>query len=77
MKISIDVDCTPEEARSFLGLPDLSSVHAVYLDKMKQAIEQSVTPETVVRDWAPFGEAGLSLWRQFATQMGEAAAGRK
>jgi len=73
MKISIDVDCTPEEARSFLGLPDLSSVHAVYLDKMKQAIEQGVTPEALVRDWSPFGEAGLALWRQFTAQMGEAA----
>jgi hypothetical protein len=26
MKISVDVDCTPEEARRFLGLPDLTPV---------------------------------------------------
>ena len=25
MKVSVDVDCTPEEARRFLGLPDLSA----------------------------------------------------
>ena len=23
MKITVDVDCTPEEARAFLGLPDV------------------------------------------------------
>ena len=29
MKVTVDVDCTPEEARRFLGLPDLTPVHAV------------------------------------------------
>lgn len=76
MKISIDVDCTPEEARSFMGLPDLSSVHAVYVEKMKRGIEESMTPETLLQNWAPMGEAGLALWRQLVEQMG-GAAGRK
>ena len=25
MKITIDVDCSPEEARAFLGLPDVAA----------------------------------------------------
>jgi len=32
MKVTVDVDCTPEEARRFLGLPDLTPVHDLYLD---------------------------------------------
>ena len=36
MKVKIDIDCTPEEARRFLGLPDLTPVHDLYLDKMKE-----------------------------------------
>jgi len=36
MKVIVDVDCTPEEARRFLGLPDLTPVHDLYLDKMKR-----------------------------------------
>ena len=47
MKVTVDVDCTPEEARRFLGLPDLTPVHDLYLDKMKETMEQGITPDTV------------------------------
>ena len=40
MKVSVDVDCTPEEARRFLGLPDLSAVHEAYVEKMKSAVDR-------------------------------------
>ena len=32
MKVTVDVDCTPEEARRFLGLPDLTPVHQAYVE---------------------------------------------
>lgn len=73
MKISVDVDCTPEEARRFLGLPDLSSVHEIYLDKMKRAMEEGITPDAVtsmMQSWAPMGEAGMTMWRQMFEQFG-------
>ncbi|USI74298.1 DUF6489 family protein [Sphingomonas morindae] len=73
MKISVDVDCTPEEARRFMGLPDMSSVHEAYLSRMRQAIEQGLTPDTVqamMQAWAPMGEAGLNLWRGLFEQIG-------
>ena len=31
MKVTVDVDCTPEEARRFLGLPDLRPAHAAFV----------------------------------------------
>ena len=37
MKIHVDVDCTPEEARRFLGLPDLAPVHQAYIERMTKA----------------------------------------
>ena len=73
MKISVDVDCTPEEARRVMGLPDFSSVHEVYLEKMRRAIDDGVTPDAIegmLRSWAPMGEAGMSMWRQLFDQMG-------
>ena len=73
MKITVDVDCTPEEARRFMGLPDLSSVHEAYLSRMRTAIEQGVTPDmlqAMVQGWAPMGEAGLNLWRQMFDKIG-------
>jgi hypothetical protein len=43
---------------------------------MKRGIEESMTPETLLQNWAPMGEAGLALWRQLVEQMG-GTAGRK
>ena len=45
MKVKVDVDCTPEEARRFLGLPDLSPVHEAYVEKMRAAVQEGTGPE--------------------------------
>ena len=31
MKINVEVDCTPEEARRAMGLPDFTPVHDHYI----------------------------------------------
>lgn len=75
MKFTVDVDCTPEEARRFLGLPDLTSVHEAYLDKMKAFVTEGATPEMfgdVMKAWGPMNEAGMNMWRQMLGQMGGA-----
>jgi hypothetical protein len=77
MKITVDVDCTPEEARRFMGLPDLSSLHEIYLDKMKRTIDEGVTPDMIgqlMQNWSPMGEASMSMWRQLFEQMAGGAA---
>lgn len=72
MKISVDVDCTPEEARRFLGMPDLTPVHEAYVEKMKAAIGDGPGPEAfadMMKAWGPMSEAGIGLWRQMLDQM--------
>jgi hypothetical protein len=72
MKVTVDVDCTPEEARRFLGLPDLTPVHAAYVDKMTKVVSEGVTPEAfsdLARSWGPMSEAGMNIWRQMFEQM--------
>ena len=72
MNISITVDCSPEEARRFMGLPDLSPVHDVYLDKIKDAMANGISSETVeslMKNWNPMGEANMTFWRQMFDQM--------
>ena len=67
MKINVEVDCTPEEARRFMGLPDLTPVHDRYLQLMMETVENGPRPEMVeqmMRGWAPMGEAGMSFWRK-------------
>jgi len=72
MKVTVDVDCTPEEARRFMGLPDVSPVHEVYVEKMKKAVAEGITPESMtdmMKSWAPMGEAGMAMWKTMFDQM--------
>jgi hypothetical protein len=72
MKVKVDVDCTPEEARRFLGLPDLSPLHEAYIEKMKAAMQEGVGPEAyseMTKAWGPMSEAGMGMWRQMLEQM--------
>lgn len=68
MKVNVELDCTPEEARRLAGLPDLTPLHDIYLAKMREAIESGgIRPEmfdAMAKSWAPMGEAGLNFWRQ-------------
>ncbi|RYD58866.1 MAG: hypothetical protein EOP60_02710 [Sphingomonadales bacterium] len=66
MKINVEVDCSPEEARRFMGLPDLTPVHDAYVKLMLEAVEQQTNPEAfqqMMQSWSPMGEAGMSFWR--------------
>lgn len=72
MKVTVDVDCTPEEARRFMGLPDLTPVHEAYVEKLQRTVTEGITPEAVaemMKAWAPMGEAGLSMWSKMFEQM--------
>ena len=72
MKVTVNVDCTPEEARRFLGLPDLTSVHEAYVAKMQKAVSDGAGPEMfgeMMKAWGPMSEAGMGMWRQMLEQM--------
>ena len=42
MKITLDVDCTPEEARTFLGLPDLTGVNATIASELERRTKDNL-----------------------------------
>ena len=72
MKVTVDVDCTPEEARRFMGLPDLTPVHQAYVDRMRKAVTDAFTPDGVtelMKSWGPMSDAGMAMWRQMFDQM--------
>ena len=73
MKIHVDVDCTPEEARRFLGLPDLAPVHQAYVERMAKAASEGLTAESaaeMMKSWGPMSEAGMTMWRSMLEGMG-------
>ncbi|MGO8866321.1 MAG: DUF6489 family protein [Alphaproteobacteria bacterium] len=64
MKITIDIDCTPQEARSFLGLPDLEPLQTALLGDVEarmRAALASMDPDALMKLWFPGGMQG---WEQ-------------
>lgn len=73
MKVTINVDCTPEEARTFMGLPDVKAAQqAVVEEWQRQALEAMTTmdPQTLFKAWMPGAMGG----QMGAGQMGGADA---
>lgn len=67
MKINVEVDCTPEEARRVMGLPDFTPVHEKYIEMLTNSMDGVVSPdvlENVMRSWAPVNDAGMNFWRK-------------
>ena len=78
MKITINVDCTPEEARAFMGLPDVRPMHEAMMGQMTQRMEQAMKamdPETLLRQW--FGGTGLTEMQKFWTGLGNSGGDKK
>lgn len=66
MKITFDIDCTPQEARTLMGLPDLEPLHELYLERMRGFITEGLTPadfERLARNWLPGMADGFEKWR--------------
>ena len=78
MKVKIEIDCTPQEARSFFGLPDLESVHSAMTETLKERMAAAAAlmePEALMRAWMP-GGAGFDQMREvFFSAMGQGATG--
>ena len=56
MKINVEIDCTPEEARQFFGLPDLRPIQEAVLGAMQQQMLDAVaraSPDALLRSWVP------------------------
>ncbi|MCB5425372.1 hypothetical protein H0274_08895 [Altererythrobacter sp. CC-YST694] len=68
MKVHVEIDCTPEEARRFMGLPDVEKANQVYMDAIAKAM-QGVTNVDQLQEYAknlaPMGQLGLKLFQNF------------
>ena len=67
MKITIDIDCTPEEARAFLGLPDVGPVQQAFVEALRERMTEALAaldPEAIIKAWMPQGAAGWDQWRK-------------
>ena len=74
MKITMNIDCSPEEARAFLGLPDAEPIQRSMMEHMQTRIEKAAAamdPERFLKMMFPFqSEGGLAdmpraFWERF------------
>jgi hypothetical protein len=57
MKVNVEIDCTPLEARQFFGLPDVSPMQTAVMEKMQQQVMANidkVSPESLIQSWFTF-----------------------
>lgn len=79
MKITVDIDCTAQEARAFLGLPDVAPMQEAMMEEIQQRMRkalQASEPETLLKTWLPASLQGWEeLQKNFWNQMAAAATG--
>lgn len=74
MKINFDIECTPEEARKFLGLPDVIPMQEKLMAEIEAKIQDNIRnldAETMVKTWMPAAMQGWGdMQKMFWAQMG-------
>ncbi len=79
MKVSIDIDCTPEEARQFLGLPDVAPMQKSLMDTLEKRLSDAINAtdtKQLMETWLPLSK-GLEQWQTIWTQMMATATGMR
>jgi hypothetical protein len=73
MKITMDVECTPEEARAFLGLPDVKPMQEQLMREVQDHMTANIRamePEAMLRNWLPATLKGFEQMQEiFMSQM--------
>ena len=58
MKVTINIDCTPQEARAYMGLPDFTPINEAMVEEMKAQMTANMAklqPEEMFRSWMALG----------------------
>ena len=74
MKINVEIDWTPEEARKFLGLPDVAAMQESLMKQVESQIATSLKgmdADAMMKAWLPAGMEGVeqmqkAFWAQIA-----------
>ena len=78
MKIKIDVDCSPAEARQLFGLPDLQPMQDRLLQELEQRFREAashMSPDAMLQTWFAAWPGAIEQMRATMEKL-KAAAGR-
>jgi hypothetical protein len=54
MKITVEIDCTPAEARQFFGLPNVEPMQAAMMTKLEKRMSEEMdrfSPDALMKTW--------------------------
>lgn len=81
MKVRIEIDCSAEEARAFLGMPDLRAAHEAMARGVEERIGEAMKAfdaEAMAKAWMPGGLEGFEAMRKaFGDAFGKGTGGRR
>jgi hypothetical protein len=66
MKVNVEADCTPEEARRLPGLLDVTAVNEAYVERLTKAMQGVGSIEQLqemAKQVAPMGQLGLKMFQ--------------
>lgn len=78
MKIHMDVDLTPDEARTLFGLPDVKPMQKALMADMEARMKKALTamePDAMLKMWLPASLQSLEQWQKFIWSRMTSAAG--
>jgi hypothetical protein len=78
MKVTVNIECTPVEARQFFGLPDLQPMQTAVLAAVERrmlAEAEKFSPEGFMRAWFGDGLQGADWFRDALGGFFKSAAG--
>jgi len=67
MKITVDIDCTPAEARQFMGLPDFEPMQKRALEDIERRMKDSLdrySPESLLTAWMQPGSMNTDWFQE-------------
>ena len=73
MKINVEIDCSPEEARQFLGLPDVKPMQDRLMAELQERMAanlKAMEPAEMLRTWLPANLKGFEQMFDAFTRMG-------
>lgn len=78
MKVNIEMDLTPDEARRFLGLPDIAPMQQKVIAAMERRLVEAISStdtQKLMEQWLPMGMKGMEQWGAMWSQVAQTAAG--
>jgi len=80
MKVTVTVDCTPLEAREFLGLPDVQPMQSAIMDQIQTKMMDNMdkySPESLMQSWFSFDPKIAERFQEMFVNMAGLGTGTK